>query len=105
MEVVASLSHGRTAAAQCGLFTYKSVPVIFEPPCILPVLLVNSVISFYIDLCDPCCWVFRCRQRVDVDIVLNISLEESIHSSEYSELCVHSIGSTTENLIGENLEQ
>ena len=22
-----------TAAAQCGLFTYKSVPVIFEPPC------------------------------------------------------------------------
>ena len=35
MEVVASLSQGRTAAAQCGLFTYKSVPVIFEPPCIL----------------------------------------------------------------------
>ena len=35
MEVVASLSQGRTAAAQCGLFTYESVPVIFEPPCIL----------------------------------------------------------------------
>ena len=34
MEVVASLSQGRTAAAHCGLFTYKSVPVIFEPPCI-----------------------------------------------------------------------
>ena len=34
MEVVASLSQGRTTAAQCGLFTYKSVPVIFEPPCI-----------------------------------------------------------------------
>ena len=33
MKVVASLSQGRTAAAQCGLFTYKSVPVIFEPPC------------------------------------------------------------------------
>ena len=33
MEVVVSLSQGRTAAAQCGLFTYKSVPVIFEPPC------------------------------------------------------------------------
>ena len=28
-------SLGRTAAAQCGLFTYKSVPVIFEPPCII----------------------------------------------------------------------
>jgi len=32
VEVVASLSRGRTAAAQCGLFTHKSVPVIFEPP-------------------------------------------------------------------------
>ena len=30
---MASLSQGRTAAAQCGFFTYKSVPVIFEPPC------------------------------------------------------------------------
>jgi len=34
VEVVASLSQGRTAAGQCGLFTHKSVPVIFEPPCI-----------------------------------------------------------------------
>ena len=33
MKVVASLSQDRTAAAQCGLFTHKSVPVIFEPPC------------------------------------------------------------------------
>jgi len=33
VEVVASLSQGRTAAAQCGLFTHKSVPVMFEPPC------------------------------------------------------------------------
>ena len=33
MEVVASLSQGRTAAARCGLFTHKSVPVIFEPRC------------------------------------------------------------------------
>jgi len=32
VEVVASLSQGRTAAAQCGLFTHKSVPVTFEPP-------------------------------------------------------------------------
>jgi len=36
VEVVASLSQGRTAAAQCGLFTHKSVPVIFEPPCTFP---------------------------------------------------------------------
>ena len=34
MEVVASLSQGRTATAQCGSFTHKSAPVIFEPPCI-----------------------------------------------------------------------
>jgi len=33
VEVVASLSQGSKAAAQCGLFTHKSVPVIFEPPC------------------------------------------------------------------------
>jgi len=33
VEVVASLSQGRTAAAQCGLFTHISVPVIFEPRC------------------------------------------------------------------------
>jgi len=39
---VASLSQGRTAAAQCGLFTYKSVPVIFEPPCIFPTLAATS---------------------------------------------------------------
>jgi len=35
---VASLSQGRTAAAQCGLFTHKSVPVIFEPPCIYKII-------------------------------------------------------------------
>jgi len=38
VEVVASLSQGRTAAAQCGLFTHKSVPVIFEQPCTIVAL-------------------------------------------------------------------
>ena len=42
MEVVASLSQGRTAAAQCGLFTHKSVPVIFEPSCISQTLPFNA---------------------------------------------------------------
>ena len=37
MEVVVSLSQGRTAAAQCGLFTHRSVPVIFEPPCTIQI--------------------------------------------------------------------
>ena len=45
MEVVASLSQGRTAAAQCGLFTHKSVPVIFEPPCI--------ILNLFLHLCLP----------------------------------------------------
>ena len=40
VEVVASLSQGRTTAAQCGLFTYKSVPVIFEPPCIIIIIII-----------------------------------------------------------------
>jgi len=40
---VASLSQGRTAAAQCGLFTYKSVPVIFEPPCTIKRSNFNSI--------------------------------------------------------------
>jgi len=43
---VASLSQGRTAAAQCGLFTHKSVPVIFEPPCtMLPPILQELVLE------------------------------------------------------------
>jgi hypothetical protein len=33
VEIVASLSQGRTAATNCGLYVKKSVPVIFEPPC------------------------------------------------------------------------
>ena len=43
MEVVASLSQGRTAAAQCGLFTRKSVPVIFE----LPIIIIIIIIIIY----------------------------------------------------------
>jgi len=45
VEVVASLSQGRTAAAQCGLFTHKSVPVIFEPPFIFIVPTENRIVS------------------------------------------------------------
>ena len=46
-EVVASLSQGRTAAAQCGLFTHKSVPVIFEPPCITNKILFIEIYNKY----------------------------------------------------------
>ena len=48
MEVVASLSQGRTAAAQCGLFTYKSVPVIFEPPCKSPTRIIDVPVNSYV---------------------------------------------------------
>jgi len=48
---VASLSQGRTAAAQCGLFTYKSVPVIFEPPCTL-----NTLTNFAKGVCKLRLW-------------------------------------------------
>jgi len=54
---VASLSQGRTAAAQCGLFTHKSVPVIFEPPCIqTEVMFLKTLIFTYSFLCkiSPC---------------------------------------------------
>jgi len=52
---VASLSQGRTAAAQCGLFTYKSVPVIFEPPCINKQLRFTALLFYpYIKL--RCFW-------------------------------------------------
>jgi len=55
VEVVASLSQGRTAAAQCGLFTYKSVPVIFEPPCNysgLPIFSNSVLVSLNTTLCS-----------------------------------------------------
>jgi len=45
---VASLSQGRTAAAQCGLFTHKSVLVIFEPPCIKVTILTCLCICYQV---------------------------------------------------------
>jgi len=52
VEVVASLSQGRTAAAQCGFFTHESVPVIFEPPCIkLKVPFSSAIFRSYLRFC------------------------------------------------------
>ena len=46
VEVVASLSQVRTATARCGLFTHKSVPVIFEPTCTLHcIVLLQCIVS------------------------------------------------------------
>ena len=48
---MASLSQGHTAAAQCGLFTHISVPVIFETPYILAIFEIlggrNRMIELY----------------------------------------------------------
>jgi len=67
---VASLSQGRTAAAQCGLFTHKSVPVIFEPPCIYKWFLHLMYL-----LC-PCWWPSKGWNVVDIIIVSQGNLEE-----------------------------
>jgi len=50
VEVVASLSQGRRAAAQCGLFTHKSVPVIFEPPCKNGTVVCYVLIRLYVSV-------------------------------------------------------
>jgi len=55
---VASLSQGRTAAAQCGLFTHKSVPVIFEPPC----MIVLSESDFISNI-ESAYWSVHCAQE------------------------------------------
>jgi len=57
---VASLSQGRTAAAQCGLFTYKSVPVIFEPPCII----------FLMYLIRAWCWLIKPKHVANFIVLL-----------------------------------
>jgi len=53
---VASLSQGRTAAAQCGLFTHKSVPVIFEPPC-------NTIYSKSDEICINRDIIWKCSRK------------------------------------------
>ena len=63
MEVVASLSQGRTAAAQCGLFTHKSVPVIFETPCVLLLRCYKLIFSD----------VYECCKALSVSTAVRIS--------------------------------
>jgi len=69
VEVVASLSQGRTAAAQCGLFTHKSVPVIFEPPCIsiyitLSPLLPNKLETYFVNISTVQLVLYRGKRKL-----------------------------------------
>ena len=74
MEVVASLSQSRTAAAQCGLFTHKSVPVIFEPPCIntVPKILLSILCASVLknDNIFGCVWHFQIQTSNAYDFLL-----------------------------------
>ena len=85
MEVVASLSQGRTAAAQCGLFTHKSVPVIFEPPCIFHVCYFMFCIP-YCPLCSLIAYTYLLLQlsqityfKCDIVFVIVIHTDECIN--------------------------
>jgi len=75
VEVVASLSQGRTAAAQCGLFTYKSVPVIFEPPCTIKP---NSSFFNYINWNSLNVLFIRCVKLCGVTKVQGVHFMPSI---------------------------
>jgi len=72
VEVVASLSQGHTAAAQCGLFTHKSVPVIFEPPCVYIYVFIYGHIVYLNTTCSPLlqriqlCWHSYNRKFRDI---------------------------------------
>ena len=79
MEVVASLSQGRTAAAQCGLFTYKSVPVIFEPPCVCIYIYIYIYIYTYI-------YIYSIKKTGTLDINLYRK-----HSNAENRKCKHQI--------------
>ena len=76
MEVVASLSQGRTAAAQWGLFTHKSVPVIFEPPCIYIYIYIYILI------------IMRMEVNFEKLVVINFGLELLIPVDLRSYYCV-----------------
>jgi len=54
VEVLASLSQGRTAATQCSLFTHKSVLVIFEPPCSIICYVIHKVIKCILNKEELC---------------------------------------------------
>ena len=74
MEVVASLSQGRTAAALCGLVTHKSVPVIFKPPCIYDVPVVVECWPILLNMLLSAC----CMSHAVKDFIFNSVFDNGI---------------------------
>ena len=108
MEVVASLSQGRTAAAQCSLFTHKSVPVIFEPPCTILLLFYHSIVVVVVVIIIIINFFFRftsdtlthapdCNNRIVMTSAVHLS------TNDCSDYCQNLMASTLgpANLINE----
>ena len=73
MEVVASLSQGRTAVAHCGLFTHKSVPVIFEPPCTFTFISLLPLHKYLLKLVKGTIPLFVLEHAVHTFFAINLS--------------------------------
>ena len=84
MDVVASLSQGRKAAAQCGLFTYKSVPVIFESPCKYTwIKYVLKLIQTKLHICwvaSLFCHIVHARHSLCTDVSVNVTHIDSFRN-------------------------
>ena len=93
MEVVASLSQGRTAAAQCGLFTHKSVSVIFEPPCIN--MIFTSIPPFiFLDFSDTYTFYFFMRRMYLANFIVLHFVIPIIFVKNVNYLISHSVSSS-----------
>jgi len=81
---VASLCQGRTAAAQCGLFTHKSVPVIFEPPCTYGFCLCFQLRirkgAIYLRNQKPALIIFQLLYRTENPVLNLVITSEEIYS-------------------------
>ena len=94
---MASLSQGRTAAAQCGLFKHKSVPVIFEPPCISTIfLLPNQTFDVHGSVHRK--RIFKYNQQdatlhnLFISVKCSTCFRRFLHPSLGAQNCIYSIG-------------
>ena len=95
---MASISQGRTAAAQCGLFTHKSVPVIFEPPCSYMHICTHTRIHTYIHAYIQTCvhiqtfihtHIYRIRDKQNLLLDHEAEQEDWTHPADSVRICEH----------------